>query len=288
MFNGLYRFIGLVLPHGVFLTDIQLLLGEDIVPHCPLPVENHADFLERDLGGFGIRKVHQDDDQHDDDVDDEVVLPAYVLERDGVEVVEARDGGLDEQVLRADELGPDVVAHALDGVARQDAVPGRGVEGVEDEDEGDDGRAGVLEPVGHVQGAADGPGQEARDEHAAQRREHHGPPAEAVDHVRAPEGPAHVPHGQAAVDDALRARVGDADPAEDHDQVVSYDGLAGGLRRDRARHDDPGAVPVARRAHEVEPAAAAVFPLVRERLHDLVVLELRERVGFVAAAVDVD
>lgn len=288
MFHHLYGFGVLVPADGVFFPDVEVLLGQDVVGHGPLAVEDDADLLEGDFGGFGVGEVDQGDDQDDDDVDDQVVPPANVLEGDRVEVVEAGDGGLDQEVLGADELGPDVVAHALDRVAGEDAVPGRGVKGVEDEDEGDDRRAGVSDPVLDVQGAADGPRQETRDEHPAEGRQHHGPAAEPVNHVGAPKGPTHVPHGQAPVDDALGAGVRDADAVEDHHQVVPDDGLARGLARDRTRHHDPGAVPVARGAHEVEPAPAAVLPLVGQRLDDLVVLEPRERVGLVAPAVDVD
>ena len=49
-----------------------------------------------------LREVHNDDLQRNDHADDDVVLPCDRLESDGIEVVEARDGGLDKKVLSAD------------------------------------------------------------------------------------------------------------------------------------------------------------------------------------------
>ncbi len=76
-----------------------------------------------------------------------LVAHSVFLEEGAYEVVEAGDCGLNEQVLRADALGSDVVAHDLNGIARQDAIPSCSVEGVKDEDECDHGRPGILDSI---------------------------------------------------------------------------------------------------------------------------------------------
>ena len=103
------------------------------------------------------------------------------------EVIEARNGSLNKQILRADKLGSDVVAHDLDGVACQDTVPRRGVEGIEDEDESNDCGSCTFESIRHVQSAADRPWDKAAKQHAGQGGQEHGSTAELVDNVGAPE-----------------------------------------------------------------------------------------------------
>ena len=137
-------------------------------------------------------------------------------------IIKPRDRRLDKQILRTDELRPNIITHNLDSISRQDTVPGRRIKGVEDEDKRDDCGTGIFHPVGDVQGAAYRPGQEAAEEHAGQGGKEHGAAAESVDYVGAPEGPAHVPHREATIDDRLVSRVGDANTAQDQDKAVDH------------------------------------------------------------------
>lgn len=93
---------------------------------------------------------------HDNDhINADIVLPPNTLQSHRIEVIESGNTGLYKKVLRNDELGADVVGHAFDCVAGQDAIPGRGVEGAADEDEGKGCVTGALVVSCNVDGIAD-------------------------------------------------------------------------------------------------------------------------------------
>ena len=45
------------------------------------------------------------------------ILPGDILQSHGIQVIESSDGGLHQEILRADQLGSDVVAHHLNRVS---------------------------------------------------------------------------------------------------------------------------------------------------------------------------
>src|SRR5450756_1661962 len=136
----------------VFLALMKHLLVKKIILHRILSIKHDTDFLQRDLRCLWVRKVDHDNLQGDDDVKDDVIFPADVGQSDRVEIVEARDCRLHQQVLRTDELWANVVTHALHCITSQDPIPSRCIEGVEDEDEGDDRRTGPPDPIYNVHG----------------------------------------------------------------------------------------------------------------------------------------
>jgi hypothetical protein len=72
-------------------------------------------------------------------------------------------------------------------------IPSRCIKRVEDEYKCNDGWASGFDVLGHIERGTNCPWEEAEDEHAGQACEEHGPPAEFVNYVGAPEGPGHVP-----------------------------------------------------------------------------------------------
>jgi hypothetical protein len=102
---------------------LALLILENVVPDRPLSIEDNANLLQGDLGRFRVGEIHDGNVDGYDHVADDVVFPAHILEGHRVGVVETGDGGLHKQVLCADELGADVVAHAFDSISGQNTVP---------------------------------------------------------------------------------------------------------------------------------------------------------------------
>lgn len=186
--------------------------------------------------------------------------------------------------MSADQLRSDVIAHDLDSVSGENAVPDCRVRSREDEDEGNDRRACCGGAVGRVYRTGDCPADQST-QHAAQGGQHHGSASKLVNDICAPEGEAHVPHGQAAVDDRLRARIRDTHATQHYSKIVWFLGqlqiqylrrrLNGkltarksgtrSLRSNCAGNTDPGPVPISFCTDKIEPIAAAMLFLERKR-----------------------
>lgn len=79
-FNDLDRAFLVICTFRVLLASMSLLLLQDVVLHSVLAIEDDADFLQSDLAGLRVCEVNNNDCQNDDYVDDQVILPADVLE----------------------------------------------------------------------------------------------------------------------------------------------------------------------------------------------------------------
>ena len=111
------------------------------------------------------------------------------------------------------------------------------VEGVEQEDERDDGVGGRMCAVDRILRRADRL-QGEEEGHAGRRREEQEAAAPAVDLERREDGPEQVPDSEDAGDEQLDAVVRDADGVEDLVQVVRYETVSGPLREPCNGHDD--------------------------------------------------
>jgi hypothetical protein len=112
---------------GLLVLRSLFLLCQEIIVDCMFAIEDDAHFFESDLGGYSIVskqrlqdavvmirtlwicEVHKHDLQQNNAAYDDIVLPGDLFQGHGVEIVEAGDCSLDEQILGADELWPDVI-----------------------------------------------------------------------------------------------------------------------------------------------------------------------------------
>ena len=120
------------------------------------------------------------------------------------------------------------------------------VEGVEEEDERDDGVRGGLRAVQRVLRGADRL-QREEERHARGGGEEEEAAAPAVDLERRKHGPEQVPDRQDTGDEQLDVGVGDADRVEHLVEVVRHEAVPGPLREPRDGDDDAHPLAVAAR-----------------------------------------
>jgi len=87
--------------------------------------------------------------------------------------------------------------------------------------------------------------------------------------------PAHVPHGQTAIDDGLSARIPNTNAAQDNDKIVTNQCCGSSLANVDTRADHLCTPLVSAIAEQSKPSAMAVFSYEGERGLDLAVLETR-------------
>ena len=267
------------------LLELAALLGRDVTTEQGgIAVEVLGDFLERGVAGLDVEAVDDDELDEEPDVVDDVVLPAEGVERDGVDVAVEEEGQVDTQEHDGDALGADAVGQDLDTVADQQSRPGRVVEDVVDEDEGNLGVGGGWDGGLDELGGADGPRAE-RHEHTAGGEDEERATTEFVNEKAHDEGGDEVDDVQDTVDLELQLGVGDTSTGKDVRHVVRHEVVSGPLGEESERDQDEKTAAVTTSLDQLLPAVTLELLLHLDGFLDLAVLELDQLVLLVAAGV---
>ena len=98
--------------------------------------------LKRSVSGFDIEEVDHGKLDGQPDIVDNVVLPANIAKRDGVDILVEPERDIDGKEHDGETLGADVEGQDLDAVANKQARPSRVVADIIDEYECDDSVTG--------------------------------------------------------------------------------------------------------------------------------------------------
>lgn len=101
-------------------------------------IEKCGSFFERTSLGFGGPEPDEGEFEHEPARVDKVVLPLEGIQGDGVGILIEDDSSHDGEVHHGKTLGTDEEWKNFDGVGHEQWSVGNGVEGVEDEDEGEE------------------------------------------------------------------------------------------------------------------------------------------------------
>jgi len=169
---------------------------------CILAVKQQRNLFERGTTRLHEIKVYNQafNNQHNDIY--EVVLPLQVEQADRVDILikDATQGSEDE--TKGQSLSTDIVRQDLNGVADSETGPCEAGHAVEEEDHGENGRAGTAAACLGVHGAAGSPYSEC-DQHAYSGSEEEDSSANLVDSEGEGERDEEGPDCQAAVDERL-------------------------------------------------------------------------------------
>jgi hypothetical protein len=156
---------------GIFLVNLLLKYASFSSSICTtnksgITIEMPSDFLERGVLSLDVEEPYKNEFEAEPCTVYDVVLPSNVVQGDGVDVGVEKESEIDHGEHIAHTLGTNAIGENLDSVSDQETRPSDVVEGVIQEDHGDDSTSVGLDLGGIITFGANGPNNEA-DHHAS-------------------------------------------------------------------------------------------------------------------------
>lgn len=275
----------LLLLVNLVLDDAALLGGSSATNGGSVAVEVAGNLLERGVLGLDVEEVDNDEFHSEPDAVDDVVLPADVVEGNGVDVGVEEQSEVNASEHVAHGLGADGVGQNFDGVTDEKTRPGDVVERVVEEDHEDDGAAVGLDLSDFESLGEDGPDHKGH-AHAGGGDEEERATTDFVDEEAHGGSDDAIPDVEDTVDLELHVGILDANGVENTGDVVRDETVAGPLGEETSRDQDDEPVSVALGPEDFEPASLFQLLLNSDGLLDFLEFQLNQFVVGIALSVN--